>query len=703
MKSQTTEVSYGVLPQVFRATLLFLALLGVSALGAQPSGDAEEGGTIRFKRISNRVVNSESEETIRRTINGVQTFIRVRGETANTRSITPLRSEYAPRLQAPADTICNLSGLAIHGEKAPGTSGGTLDPLAFFNPTTINSLGSIAFNSLVDGSTRNQGVFIADSAGKLTPIAIGCGGYGGGGDTTSSCGDPTPVGGHFGGFFLGTDFTPDINDGGDVLFFCDVNGGSSRRGLFLYQAASGTIVKVAVVGDASPLGGTFATVGPGTLNNGRKVVFPASSDSGGFNTSLFMWDNGVITKVAALGDPAPGGGTFSILGGGILGFVDGTSVPVNPLPAINDVDQVAFRAIVSGGITERGIIIRTAGVNEWSVKVPDPTPIGGTYADMQAPSLNNAGQIAFLADYHPSPTTTNTGWFAGAPGNWRKVIVFFDPIDNGQCLGLAFSNNPMQTIDDQGNVTFWTNLDSNGTEDRIVLSLSDGTLLIAARRDDPTPIGGTFGSMDAWPAITGTTGTINAATPGAQHGAVSAHMTYARCGTLELMSASSKLGQFEIDLPLTGASGVECRSGGPSRSYSVIFTFNNAVTSADDAATSCGSVSSFAVDPTDAHRLIVSLIGVTCNQEYVTVSLTGIHDEEGNTLASAAASMGLLLGDTTGDGLVDRSDVQQTKVDRGQPADETNFREDVNVSGAIDAPDVRLVKSKVGTSLPSQP
>jgi hypothetical protein len=39
------------------------------------------------------------------------------------------------------------------------------------------------------------------------------------------CGDASPIGGHFGGFFFGTFFTPDINDAGDVLFFCDVNGG----------------------------------------------------------------------------------------------------------------------------------------------------------------------------------------------------------------------------------------------------------------------------------------------------------------------------------------------------------------------------------------------------------------------------------------------------------------------------------------------
>jgi hypothetical protein len=457
-------------------------------------------------------------------------------------------------------------------------------------------------------------------------------------------------------------------------------------------------VKVAAPGDPSPLGGTFATVSPGTLNGNGQVAFTASTDSGGFNTSIFTWDNGVVTKVAALGEAAPGGGTFSFLGGNILGFVDGTSIPVNPLPDTNDAGQIAFHASVTGGITQQGLIVRTAGVNGWYVKAGDPTPIGGTYLDFFAPTINSPGQIAFFAD-----TTTTAGWFAGAPGNWRKVIVFFDPVDGGQAEVLGVSNNPMQAIDDQGNVTFWTNLDGNSeTQDRLVLGLTDGSLLIAARRGDPTPIGGTYGSMDAWPSVKGNTGTIDAATPGAAQGALSAHLSFMRCSTtLELTSASSKLGEFEIDLPLTGTPGVECRSGGPSRNYTMIFTFNNELTTVGRIATTCGSVSDFSVDDSDPHRLNVFLSGVTCNQEDVTVSVE-VHDDQGNTFFGAA-TMGLLFGDVNGDGKVDHFDSRQVKSDRGQQTNDANFREDVNVSGAIDSPDVKLVKSKFGTMLPGRP
>ena len=497
----------------FFIVLFFIAIDMIRLAQAQPWGGK--------KSLTNYSVSSN--ET-----NGLKVTVRVHDTAHRSQIASAQQNPSAVIPGPPSGAICGLASRAAHGQVAPNTNGGTLNPVAFINPTTVNASGRVAFNSQVNGSDRNQGVFVADSDGTISAIAIGCGGLGGSGDTTSMCGDASPIGGHFGGFFFGTFFTPDINDAGDVLFFCDVNGGNSRRALFLYRGASGEIVKVAAIGDPSPIGGTFGAVGPGSLNNNGQVVFLAAA-VGTTNSDLFMWENGVVTKVAAVGDPAPQGGTFSLLGTESAGFQDGTNIPVGPVPDINDSEQIVFRAIVSGGITQRGIVVRTGQDDEWYVKVPDPTPIGGTYFDMQAASINNAGQIAFFADYRPTPDTFNSGWFAGAPGTWRKVVIFFDPIDGGQCLGLAFSRNPMQTIDAAGNVVFWANLDSNGTSDRLVLGLTDGSLLIAARRGDPTPIGGTFGTMDAWPAINGNIGTVNPATPGAQNGALSAHMVFNHC------------------------------------------------------------------------------------------------------------------------------------------------------------------------------
>ena len=210
-------------------------------------------------------------------------------------------------------------------------------------------------------------------------------------------------------------------------------------------------------------------------------------------------------------------------------------------------------------------------------------------------------------------------------------------------------------------------------------------------------LGDSFGwdvALDGITLLIGAQGTVNG---NMYQGAA---YFYHQSGGLQLISASSKIGPFEIDLPLTGNAGVECRSGGPNRHYTLIFTFNNTVSSVDQASTTCGEVNGISVYGNDPHRVIVSLTGVTCNSQYVTVTLTGVHDDQGNTLASAAATMGLLLGDTNGDGVVNTIDLHQTRLERGQKTNSDNFREDVNVSGSINAPDVNLVKSQLGTMLP---
>ncbi|HSD62919.1 MAG TPA: choice-of-anchor tandem repeat NxxGxxAF-containing protein, partial [Ignavibacteriaceae bacterium] len=483
-------------------------------------------------------------------LNPGQTFVRTHDNTIRQQVSTYSDINNSVYDISLSDSICAFLSYAKHGQIAPGTGGGTLVPSAFMNPTTINTNSKIAFYSQVNGSVRNQGIFTADSNG-IYNIAIGSGAGGGSGDTSANSGDPSPIGGTFSGFFGGTVYTPAINDAGDVLFLCDVNGGSSPRGLFLYQSATQQIVKIAAVGDPSPIGGTFDAIGPGSINNNGKVVFLAAP-VGTIQSNIFMWDNGTISKVAAMGDPAPGGGTYSMLGTESFGFPDGTNIPAGPVPDINDQDQIAFRAIVSGGITDRGIIVRTGGADTWYIKALDPTPAGGTYLDFQAPSINNNGQVAFFSDYRPTPSTINSGLFAGSPDSWRKVIVFYDPIDGGQCYGLAFLRNPMQSIDQYGNVIFWTDIVSGGGSDRLALGLTNGDFIIVARKGQPSPIGGTISSMDAWPSTYNLWGSLNAATPGAAGGALSAHMVYEICSSwvpveFTAFTAASSIGSVDLN------------------------------------------------------------------------------------------------------------------------------------------------------------
>ena len=425
---------------------------------------------------------------------------------------------------------CSVDAAGRHNEAVAG--GGTLAPGAFFNPATVigpaSGSASTAFVSQVSGSTRNQGVFVSDGT-TLTNIALGCGALGGGG-STGVCGDPTPIGGTFSGFFTGTVFTPAVNAAGDVLFFAEVVGGSSTRGLFLYQGASGAIVKVAVVGDPSPLGGTFAIVGPGSLNASGQVAFLASGGTAGVS-DVFLWSAGVVTKVAASGDVAPLGSTYQFLGSESFGFVDGSTIPAGPVPDIDDAGNIVFRAITFSG--RRGIVRKPAvGAASWLVDNTVTSPIGGLFFDIQGACLNEAGEIAFFADVQLSPGVFNSGWFVGDGASFRAALVFGDPVGAGTANGLAFSRNPMTPLDDAGNLMLWTDvaLGGGGSREHIVVSAPDGSLTIVARQTDPAPTGGNYGGFDAWPSLDAHgRGAFGCGTPGAPGGQVSAHFLFEAC------------------------------------------------------------------------------------------------------------------------------------------------------------------------------
>jgi hypothetical protein len=159
---------------------------------------------------------------------------------------------------------------------------------------------------------------------------------------------------------------------------------------------------------------------------------------------------------------------------------------------------------------------------------------------------------------------------------------------------------------------------------------------------------------------------------------------------------------FDLPLPLTGSPGIECRSGGTNGSYTMIFKFAVPISSAGGASVTngIGSVSSQMIDGSNTHQYIVDLTGVT-NAQYIAVTLSNVIDVAGNTSSSISATVGVLVGDTTANGIVNSSDIAQTQSQSGQPLTADNFREDVNVSGAINSSDIALVQSQSGTALPS--
>jgi len=176
---------------------------------------------------------------------------------------------------------------------------------------------------------------------------------------------------------------------------------------------------------------------------------------------------------------------------------------------------------------------------------------------------------------------------------------------------------------------------------------------------------------------------------------------------VELLSVvSSKVhgtaGTFDINLPLTGSPGIECRSGGVTGDHTIVFSFVNPLVSVGSASMSGNGMidmSNTGINPSNPHEYIVSLTGVA-NAQTITVTLAGITDTTGAFTSSLTAPMGVLLGDVNATRVVDGNDVSAVQSQTRQPVSGTNFRDDVNANGIIDGNDVSTTQGQTRTSLP---
>jgi N-acetylneuraminic acid mutarotase len=162
-------------------------------------------------------------------------------------------------------------------------------------------------------------------------------------------------------------------------------------------------------------------------------------------------------------------------------------------------------------------------------------------------------------------------------------------------------------------------------------------------------------------------------------------------------------GSFDVDLPLTGTPGIECRSGGATNDYTMVVTFlaDVSVTGNPQAAVTSGigmigtgGVSNGGMVTISGNVVTIPLTSVI-DAQTINVTLNGV-----NGSTNVTVPMSILVGDSNGNGSANASDVSQTKARVGQIVSASNFRSDVNANGSINASDVSAVKSRVGTGLP---
>lgn len=161
-------------------------------------------------------------------------------------------------------------------------------------------------------------------------------------------------------------------------------------------------------------------------------------------------------------------------------------------------------------------------------------------------------------------------------------------------------------------------------------------------------------------------------------------------------------GDFDIDLPLAGTPGVECRTGGTTNDYTVVVTFDATVSSTPppqaQVTSGIGTVGSGGVANGGAVTVSGSTVTIpltnVANSQSINVRLNNV--TVGATTGDADIPLSVVIGDSNGNGAVNASDVAQTKGRIGQAMGSNNFRSDVNANGSINAGDVSVVKSHAG-------
>jgi uncharacterized protein (DUF1800 family) len=161
------------------------------------------------------------------------------------------------------------------------------------------------------------------------------------------------------------------------------------------------------------------------------------------------------------------------------------------------------------------------------------------------------------------------------------------------------------------------------------------------------------------------------------------------------VSRVSHTGQtFDIALPLTGGSGIECRD--VSRGTSIVMSFTEPVVSADVKVTAGDA--KLSGTPTVIGTSIVVPLTEIGNAQAVTLGITNIVGAAG-AAPDASLTMRFLSGDLNADAVVDAKDTQFEQQFDGQTTNGANYRADANISGGINSLDATRLRIRRGNTV----
>ena len=152
---------------------------------------------------------------------------------------------------------------------------------------------------------------------------------------------------------------------------------------------------------------------------------------------------------------------------------------------------------------------------------------------------------------------------------------------------------------------------------------------------------------------------------------------------------------FDVDLPFSGAAGVEPRVAEAGGNHKIVVKFPAAVTFTGASVTS-GTGSVFGASGNGSDELVIDVTGVA-NAQTINVTIAGVND--GSAAKDIIVRMSTLVGDSNADRSVNAGDTTQTRNRSGQPLGATNFRSDFNKDGDVNSGDTTIVRGRSGNSL----
>lgn len=247
---------------------------------------------------------------------------------------------------------------------------------------------------------------------------------------------------------------------------------------------------VALSGQPAPGGGFFdrftieAQPVVAAVNAGGDVAYFATLARAQPAEALFVAAGARAVRLAADGAPVPGGGTLSGFGR-------------HPVPAMNAAGAVAFAAAVRGGSAVEGIFVAVRGriATVALAGAAAPGVVGGTLAALDAPAINERGDIAFLATVRKARETVEAVYLrAGA--TMRKLVAQGDAAVEGG----SFAAFGPPALARRGEVAFAAVIEGRAAPGGVFIA--DGRRVsLQAAAGGPTPVGGIFARFSERVAI----------------------------------------------------------------------------------------------------------------------------------------------------------------------------------------------------------